>query len=57
METISEFEKRSYISFLIDRVLVWKSEKEKKMKKTKVERWDLATARRYIHYLEEEKCQ
>ena len=51
METIEEFEKRSYVSFIREHCLVWKDKRKIGVPET----WDLQTTKNYLAYLQEAK--
>jgi len=51
METLEEFEKRSFVSFIREHCLVWKDYRRQGVP----ERWDLQTLNNYIAYLSEAK--
>ena len=51
METLEEFEKRSYVSFIRGHCLVWKDYRRQGVP----EIWDLQTNKNYIDYLSEAK--
>jgi len=58
METIENFEKRSYVNFPDGIVLVWPTEKAKMGEATtrnKAEIWDIPTLKRYMEILEKDE--